>query len=172
MSQEKPSRDEILERYRHLIPTDDFKILEMDSLPDPSLALKNKTECCWLGKIRGFLLFLTKNPVTAVWMVIVVTGQIEGSMQFAERVTNLTQEVAAAIDVIKDPSNLVNADSFLVVVDGPILPKAPDQPAHREYFLLTGLPTGTTTPTIQLFDVPLPSGSEIIPVSKDPFRLT
>jgi hypothetical protein len=172
MSGIPPTRCEILEKYRDVIESDDFEVLQMDELPHPSVMQKENVGLVWLGKIREFLVFLKKHPVKALGVVVVTTGSIESSLQFAERVDGYALEVANVISSVSTEQAHDRADTYLVVTNQKRAPDGPTGPTHREYFLLTSTPTSTSTTTTQLFDVPLPTGSGVIPTSKTLFRLS
>lgn len=164
-----PTRQEILEKYRGVIERDDFELLLQDGIPSPAAIQAEGATLTFLGRLRGFTIFLKRSAWGALCVLVSTLADVEDSLQFVERVREAApQVVAAAKEMLTDNS----ADTFLVA-NGPILPRGPaDRPPRREFFMLVGHKTATTTLTTQFFDAPLPSGAMITPVSKANFKLS
>jgi hypothetical protein len=123
----------------------------------------------FLGRLHGFTIFLKRSALGVLFVIVSTLADVEDSLQFVERIRKAApQVVAAAREMLTDS----RADTF-IVVNGPTQPHGPtDLPPRREFFMLVGQQTATTTLTKQFFDAPLPTGAMINPVSKANFKLS
>jgi hypothetical protein len=164
-----PTRQEILEKYRDVIERDDFELLLQGGIPTPAAIQAEGATLTFLGRIRGFAIFLKRHAWGALLVLVSTLADMEDSLQFVERVCEVAPQVVAAA---KEKLTDAKADTFLVA-SGPALPNGPaDIPPRREFFMLVGQKTATATLTTQFFDAPLPTGTSITPVSRANFRVS
>lgn len=152
-----PSKQEILEKYRHLIDDDDFQVLVSEELPSPSELQREGAWLQKLGTLDGLWVFAKRNAWGAVLSVIVFVANYGDFFQGLE---TMRGHAVIALDSVKSALAKgterpdVPADEYLVAV-----------PPEYSTWIAGPTTTTTTTPPPEPPLTDLPSGSGLVPYS-------
>jgi|GEM_PF-5308775 len=156
----EPTKQEILEKYRHLIDSDDFEVLKTDKLPSPEETHKDGAYLVFLGKLKGCYILLRRTTISVI-ALIVLAGEIEDGISAINRwstfaYTELTPLVSTALEHLSETA-----------IEYQIVTPAPSWPHHDEPLPMTPaiVTTTTTTPPPEPPVVELHSGSGLVPHS-------
>ena len=158
----KPTKNEILEKYRHVIDVDDFEILYEQSLPTPEETHQDNASLQYLGTLGGWCVW-AKRQFGRVVAVILFIGTFVGGIEAINKYGRLGYDQIAQY-VQRGSEHCETPATEYVVFDKPndwALP--PDQPIR----LTTTTTTTTTTapPEDPNITTELPPGSGLAPNS-------
>lgn len=68
-----PSKDEILEKYKHLISATDWEVITREDPPTPEELLTRKEEIQFMGVIRGWCVWLWRKAKLGAIVAVIVT---------------------------------------------------------------------------------------------------
>jgi len=84
MTADRPTKSEILEKYRNVIEADDFEILYQDSIPSPEESHRENAWLQYLGPLNGWFVW-GKRFVTGAIVLICSSGSFESGLQTVDK---------------------------------------------------------------------------------------
>lgn len=179
----RPTREEILAKYRNQINADDFEILSTQELPPPSQLQREGAWLEYLGPLQETFLYLKRKLYGPVVVISAFGGFMQGleyldkytRIGFAtiEQVVQLANEHCEApathyVIALRDPEALPNHSPVQLPSDDRYPFKSmTTTTSSTTTTTTTTTSTTTTTPSPQQLGITLPIGSGIIPYSRE-----
>ncbi|MDA0835997.1 MAG: hypothetical protein O2955_20010 [Planctomycetota bacterium] len=155
----KPTKNEILEKYRDVIDADDFDILYADQLPTPKQTHRENASLQYLGTLNGWYVW-AKCQFGRVVTVIIFIGGIVSGLEAINKYGHIGYDQVAQYIQLGSEHKDTPATEYVLLKTPDNWPLPPDQPIR---FTMT---TTTTPPPQSPSEIPeIPPGSGIAPSS-------
>ena len=164
MSDQLPTRQEILEKYRGVIDNEDFEILAAESFPLPESIRQEDASLQYLGTLKGAYVW-AKRQLGRVIAVIVFFGGFMQGIEYTSEYSRIAYDQIVSVVQLAQRHLQVPATEYRIFErqDNWTLP--PDPPFALADYLGPSTTTTTPAPTGSSNLDSLPPGSGLIPYS-------
>lgn len=152
----RPSKQEILEKYRHVIGEEDFDIIMADHPPSPAESQREGTWLQVLGTLDGWTLLTKKN---AWGIVVAVVVFVSNYGDFFQGLDTMGRHAAIALNQVQDALQK-GTGKFDPPANGFLVALPPEYPHWSSDF-------PTTTTTTPPLGIDLPPGSGLVPYNSE-----
>jgi hypothetical protein len=159
----QPTKQEILEKYRHLIQSDDFAVLAAEELPSPEEVRREHAYLEYLGPLNGWYVWAKRQFGRVVTVIVFFGGFMQG-IEYINKYSQIAYTEVASLIQVADEHPDEPAKEYRIV--RPVqFAWLPEQSFPLEPPSTTTTTTTTTTPAPDSTVSELPPGSGIVPYS-------